>query len=990
MTGTSLRSFGYSLALITCLLVLAWSSSASAQTVDVPDGGPRFRALVFSGTAGFRHESISAGIDAVRDLGISNEFYVHATEQPSVFQADSLAEYDVVVFLNTSGDILNGAQQSAFENYIQGGGGFAGIHGAAATEYDWEWYGELVGAFFDNHPEPQSGTVEVLDRAHPSTRSLSPRWERFDEWYNFRTNPGGVVHVLAVLEESSYEGGEMEHDHPIAWAHAYDGGRAWYTGLGHTVEGFDEAEFRAHLLGGIEWAAGVESGDASATVTAHFEKVILMSDVTDPVEMGIDGRGRVFVGERSGPIKMWDPETEQTEMVGFVPVRMTIEDGLLGLTLDPKFEENGWMYVYYAPADGGPQRLARWTFDGERLDPGTEKILLEIHTQQKECCHSGGSLTFGPEGNLFLSTGDNTNPYPLGGSPIDERPGFREGDAQRSSANTNDLRGKIIRIRPLPDGTYAIPEGNLFEGDSLHRPEIYTMGHRNPYRISVDAATGWLYWGDVGIGNAPSEARGPWGWEEFNQARAAGFYGWPYFVGPNDAYRDFDYVNEVAGAFFDPDAPVNESPNNTGARELPPAQPAMIWYTYGPTDAFPDLGSGGMSAMGGPVYRYDAGSASPQALPEYYDGSFLIYEWMRNWVKEVKFDADGHVLEINPFLTGMEFERPGDMEIGPDGRLYVIEWGDTFWGSNPDAQVIRVDYHDPVRDGWSRGEVASREGINTAAGFVWPPNGGIFTYDEPIAYEVSTTGSGDARADVVVRAFSAHDTHEHPLEPVRGSRGEVVISRAFTHVPDLHYVDRYGVLEASHVDEDTPMADSPMGRVVLRPRIVEAEHSSDYEGAERETVGKHPAEPDFASAALTVMRVQSGGYLSYSPLNLTGIDTLVLRVKPVPGGTIEVRSNSLEGAVIAKVDVDSLSGHPAGDASGEHHTPGALHGDLLPELPEGVRSAYLGWRSVHIPVSHVRATEKLYLSVTNPSSAGEVLRIDHLEFIGPGVLERPE
>jgi glucose/arabinose dehydrogenase len=747
------------------------------------------------------------------------------------------------------------------------------------------------------------------------------------------------------------------------------------------------------------WAAGVVPGDAAATITSSFEKVVLMAAVTDPVEMAVDSEGRVFVGERSGPVKMWDPTSERVEMVGYVPVRMTIEDGLLGFTLDPIFDRNGWVYIYYAPEDGGPQRLARWTFDGERLDPATEKILLEIPTQQNECCHSGGSLTFGPEGNLYLSTGDNSNPYPLGGSAMDERPGFEDGDAQRTSANSNDLRGKIIRIRPLPDGSYEIPSGNLFEGDSLHRPEIYTMGHRNPYRISVDAQTGWLYWGDVGIGNAPSEARGPWGWEEFNQAREPGFYGWPYFAGPNDAYRDYDRATETSGPYFDPDKPVNESPNNTGARELPPAQPAMIWYTYGPSEEYPEMGSGGMSAMGGPVYRYDESAVSPKGLPAYYDGSFFIYEWMRNWVQEVKFDDQGGVLEINPFLPGIEFARPGDMEIGPDGRLYVIEWGESFWGSNADAQVVRLDYHgsagspgpaaasaQPVPPDTSAARAdagtssaadgAARPALeppNMAAGvsLVWPPHGGIFEVDLPIPYEVRAE-----EGDVVVYPFSGHDTHEHPLAPVQGREGEVIVSRELTHVPDLHYVDRFAVLEAR-----TPRGQAH--RIVLRPRIVEAEHAADRRLAERETFGKHPAEPDFADAALTVMSVDAGGFLGYAPLNLTGIDTLVIRVKPMPGAVLEVRRDAPDGVLLAEIVADSLSGLPAGEG-------GVLHAGRLTGLPEGVQAAYRGWRDLHVPVSGAGATERLYLLVRDAPAEGLAMRVDRLELRGPGVSKRPE
>ncbi|MFB6272941.1 MAG: ThuA domain-containing protein [Salinibacter sp.] len=219
---------------------------------------PRFSILVFSktDTAGYRHASIPDGIEALRSLGTRHYFAVDASEDASVFESDSLASYDAIVFLNTSGDVLNASQQAAFEEYVRAGGGFVGIHGAAATEYDWSWYGNLVGAYFDDHPEVQEATVRVANAEHPSTPHLPTPWTWTDEWYNYRTDPSDRVNVLLTLDESSYEGGTMGKSHPIAWMHEHDGGRSFYTGLGHTKEGFSEPRFRRHLLNGIEWAAG--------------------------------------------------------------------------------------------------------------------------------------------------------------------------------------------------------------------------------------------------------------------------------------------------------------------------------------------------------------------------------------------------------------------------------------------------------------------------------------------------------------------------------------------------------------------------------------------------------------------------------------------------------------------------------------------------------------------------------------------------------------
>ncbi|MFC4017745.1 ThuA domain-containing protein [Micromonospora sp. GCM10011542] len=221
---------------------------------------PAYQVLVFSKTAGFRHDAIAVGIQTVRDLGAANNFTVTATEDATAFTATNLARFKAVVFLNTTGDVLDATQQSAFESYVNGGGGYVGVHSAADTEYNWPWYGQLVGAWFASHPAIQQATVRVEDRAHAASAHLPQSWTRTDEWYNYRTNPRSAVRVLARLDESSYFGGSMG-DHPIAWCHPQSAGRAFYTGLGHTQASYAEAAFRAHLLGGIRYAAGWARAD---------------------------------------------------------------------------------------------------------------------------------------------------------------------------------------------------------------------------------------------------------------------------------------------------------------------------------------------------------------------------------------------------------------------------------------------------------------------------------------------------------------------------------------------------------------------------------------------------------------------------------------------------------------------------------------------------------------------------------------------------------
>ncbi|WDZ84723.1 ThuA domain-containing protein [Micromonospora cathayae] len=237
--------------------VLACTTPATpASAADAP-----YDVLVFSKTAGFRHDSIAVGIQAIRELGTANNFTVTATEDASRFTTANLAQYEAVIFLNTTGDVLDASQQTAFESYVNGGGGYVGVHSASDTEYDWSYYGNLVGGYFSSHPAIQQATIKVENRAHPATGHLSSNWTRTDEWYNFRANPRSSARVLAALDESSYSGGSMGGDHPISWCKTVNSGRSFYTGLGHTQASYSEAAFRSHLLGGIRYASGRAKAD---------------------------------------------------------------------------------------------------------------------------------------------------------------------------------------------------------------------------------------------------------------------------------------------------------------------------------------------------------------------------------------------------------------------------------------------------------------------------------------------------------------------------------------------------------------------------------------------------------------------------------------------------------------------------------------------------------------------------------------------------------
>jgi cytochrome c len=249
-------------AMITGGCVAGGSPERAPGQAPAPAGGA-VRVLLLSKTAGYRHDSIPPGAAAIERLGPRHGFVVDHTEDAGRLNDAELRRYRALVFLSTTGEFLDEAQQGALRRFIERGGGWVGIHAASDGEFEWPWYGEMVGAWFAHHPAIQRATIHVADQRHPAMAPLPAAWTRTDEWYDFRSNPRGRVHVLATLDESSYRGGGMGADHPIAWCHQVGSGRVFYTALGHTVESFAEPLFLDHLAGAIRWAAGLDPGDCS-------------------------------------------------------------------------------------------------------------------------------------------------------------------------------------------------------------------------------------------------------------------------------------------------------------------------------------------------------------------------------------------------------------------------------------------------------------------------------------------------------------------------------------------------------------------------------------------------------------------------------------------------------------------------------------------------------------------------------------------------------
>lgn len=469
-----------------------------------------------------------------------------------------------------------------------------------------------------------------------------------------------------------------------------------------------------------------------------FQKVTLNGAPGEPIGLVVLPDGRVLHTARNGRVFLHDPVTGFNSIAANIPVYQHDEEGLQGIAIDPDFDAsapgpgsarggrgNRWVYIYYsppldtprddpstpevnegeAPATGtaadfarfkGAMRLSRFVLEGATLDLASEQVILEVPVDRGICCHVGGQIDFDRQGNLYLSTGDDTNPFESDGfTPIDERPDRNPAyDAQRSSANTNDLRGKVLRIRVQPDGSYTIPRGNLFPvGTPRARPEIYAMGLRNPFRFSVDRRTGVLYVADYSPDSTVADpARGPAGQGKWTIVRRPGNYGWPYCATALLPYVDFDFATGTSGAPFNCQAPVNDSPNNTGLRRLPPVVQPEVWYSYDLSPEFPELGTGGIAPMGGPAYVFEPRNPSLIKWPRDFDRVPIFYEWSRDRLFQFRLDRRGGFDQILPLLASIPVDNPIDMEFGPDGALYVLEYGDGFNLENPDAQLSRIDF----------------------------------------------------------------------------------------------------------------------------------------------------------------------------------------------------------------------------------------------------------------------------------------------------------
>ncbi|MFI5492219.1 ThuA domain-containing protein [Actinoplanes sp. NPDC051859] len=631
-------------------------------------------------------------------------------------------------------------------------------------------------------PAVREAVVDVLDRQHPATGALPPTLRRADRWVNWDPNPIGTVHTLAQVEERFYDPGPGANGpfHPVSWCRDYDGGRSFYTGMGHTEAGYAEPAFRSHLTGALRWTSGLQRGDCQATIAANYQVERLtaanqpgqLDQIGEPHGLTIAPDGTVFyvgkgacptgpvvdwsdpnVGLGCGTIHAYDPGSKRVKLLTTLRVMgnrgsgselVKNEEGLLGIVPDPAFATNGWLYVYWMPHESidrenriGQRTISRFTYDRQTatIDQATRKDLLTFGVQIHSCCHAGGGMAFDDAGNLYVGSGDNNSSEGSGGYSGNnwtaEYKGVSFQDARRTSGNTNDLAGKIIRIHPEPDGTYTIPAGNLFPpGTAKTRPEIYVMGVRNIARLAVDPVHKWLTSGWVGPDAAlPSPALGPAKYETATIITSAGNQGWPYCMGNRQPYRDRSNTDaSVLTGWYDCDDLTNTSPRNTGRVGIPPARDNMIWYSPGgggpvfptrtdgsglpsyvnaeATYTQPYLRGGGQAIMSGPTYHRElVNTASGVAWPAYWNDKWLIGD-QSNPQNRVAVTVDpAGVPQQKPPLFGESLRAiiPGgngdtklqswmDAKFGPDGALYLLDYGGGFFTLHPNQKLLRITY----------------------------------------------------------------------------------------------------------------------------------------------------------------------------------------------------------------------------------------------------------------------------------------------------------
>lgn len=652
------------------------------------------RLLVCMATSEEYSQSNASARAFIERISSRNHWKPTFTTDPLAFTIDSLQQYSALLFVNNVGNTVDSTLHQDVEQYMRNGGGVVFLHASIDANQSWEFYSTMVGVRSNSVTESQTAVMHVLDQQHPSTAHGGLIWTVHDRILNLENNLRQNAHVLATVDNRSIRAGTMGLDHPISWCAQIDRGRSWVTTLGFEPEVYNNPTIERHLEQGIRWAAHEIDGDASAfryqsysmQTVAEIRGLACLTSLPTQKLFAATRRGEFYVVERDGSAH---------RKAGEILVSHGGEDGTLGAIADTRRTDSAIVYVLSADRRTDTVSVYRIVIEADTIVPRATQTLLSFPYQSAATYHVGGGLTFNRlTGDLYIGTGDNTHGEGVGGYPaMDERPGRETFDAQRTSANSMSHRGKILRIRPHIDGLgYSLPNDNLSanEADSV-LPEVYAMGFRNPFRISIDPLSGVLMVGDVGPNPWPiqevfGDVRGV---DELNYVTKPGNFGWPYFVGNNAAFNlvDMGPPPKSRGP-NSPNAPFNFSPNNTGKKTLPRAIPSIYEYSDWDPDSALCGKPAGRAICAGPRMSF-AEDRSANALPLHLQDFWLLYDFSRGWIRCFRVDTTGHILAGFPLYLRPDSSAILDIEFTEDGELYALVWDDPKRG-DAKARVVRI------------------------------------------------------------------------------------------------------------------------------------------------------------------------------------------------------------------------------------------------------------------------------------------------------------
>ncbi|WP_224999710.1 malectin domain-containing carbohydrate-binding protein, partial [Cesiribacter sp. SM1] len=749
----------------------------------------------------------------------------------------------------------------------------------------------------------------------------------------------------------------------------------------------------------------------SAQLPTAFQKVELLTGLKNSVNFEFAPDGRIFILDRYGKVIIYKPNTQTTVEAATLDVFHSLEDGLLAIAFDPNFLTNKYIYLHHSPSSTSVNRVSRFQMNGDLIDLSSEVVVLEWPTQRQCCFHAAGDMDFDSKGNLYIATGDNSNHSAY--ATLNETDPNQS--SENTSSNTNDLRGKILRIKPQANGTYTIPEGNLFPGGVEGRPEIYVMGARNPYKIFVDKANSdWLFWAEVGPDANVASDLGPEGKDEINLVKKAGNYGWPYFGGKNEPYLN---TYAAPNFYYDPNNPVNLSKWNTGATYLPPAVPSWL-------DFFHEC------YLAGPRYYYNPSVVNPKKLPVQFDSAFFYYDFNNSKVWAVKMDENGGVRSTEQMapsvVTGSGFI---DLKVGPDGQLYILEYGAGCCSTNTGTgKLVRIDYIgidpnrtpqvnisanktsgslplsvsfssegtfdldgdaltyawdfesdgvvdsnsknpsftynqagtfqaqlrvDDLKGGVSAKSVIIYAGNNSATfDFVYPPDGGMMAWGDDMNFHVVVNDQEDGST-----ADGTIDCSALSLTPSFGHLNHSHDGLALHQCEGTYHLDATG--HDTDGQDDIFMVFNAnytdAGGLTSFDQVIVHPRLMEAEFYDTESYTHQVDNTDQLGGGNHAVRALAhGAYIMYSGRNLQGINSVVYRVASNTGGTIEIRADSPGGALLS-----------------------------IAQVP--VTGGLSSWVNVQVPVTNPGGKHDLYLVFKKSAGDVNLFDLNYVEFKGTGV-----